>query len=187
MATQFHSLCYSRAAVPPFRPRQFGNLFFLLTKDTSYRSQQLLGKYNGTIGISRIKASNGESYLDMWKQAVEREKKSQQFERMAENPVDANENVEGQGKEETPEELERKSREFENLLAVPPEERDRVQKMQLIDRAAAALAAARALLKENPQPQKEVSGEERAESGAGKIDDQEDQQGGKMKYIVFLF
>ncbi|KAK6161488.1 hypothetical protein DH2020_004869 [Rehmannia glutinosa] len=45
--------------------------------------------------------------------------------------------------------------------------------MQVIDRAAAAIAAARALLKENLQPQEEVSGESRAESGGERIEDQQ--------------
>lgn len=40
----------------------------------------------------------------------------------------------------------KRSSEFEKILQVPSEERDRVQRMQVIDRAAAAIAAARALL-----------------------------------------
>ncbi|KAK6161454.1 hypothetical protein DH2020_004835 [Rehmannia glutinosa] len=90
-------------------------------------------------------ASNGggDSYLDMWKKAVDRERKSVEFEIMAENSE------------------------------VSVEERDRVQRMQVIDRAAAAIAAARALLKENLQPQDEVFGESRAESGGERIEDQQ--------------
>lgn len=88
----------------------------------------------------------GGSYLDMWKKAVDRERKAIEFQKIAENVV---------ADEENPEELEKKSSEFQKLLEVDREERDRVQRMQVIDRAAAAIAAARALLKETP-PVKQV-------------------------------
>ncbi|XP_021722795.1 uncharacterized protein LOC110690280 [Chenopodium quinoa] len=93
----------------------------------------------------RIRASdgtnNGDSYLKMWKKAVNREKKEIEFNTIAQNlpPVDG---------EETPDVLERKSNEFQKILEVSKEERDRVQRMQVIDRAAAAISAARALLKD---------------------------------------
>ncbi|CAA6667226.1 unnamed protein product [Spirodela intermedia] len=45
---------------------------------------------------------------------------------------------------------------FNRILEVPKEERDRVQRLQVIDRAAAAIAAARALIKE-PPPSKQPS------------------------------
>lgn len=83
---------------------------------------------------------------------MERERKSQQFEKIAENLGSAR----GGGEEEkegeeimSQDEWERRSREFQKILEVPSEERDRVQRMQVVDRAAAAIAAARALLKEN--------------------------------------
>ncbi|MCO5554990.1 hypothetical protein L7F22_008529 [Adiantum nelumboides] len=44
--------------------------------------------------------------------------------------------------------LEEKSQQFSSLLQVPSEERDRVQRMQVVERAAAALAAVNALLAE---------------------------------------
>lgn len=44
--------------------------------------------------------------------------------------------------------LEEQTQRFSSLLQVPSEERDRVQRMQVVDRAAAALAAANALLAE---------------------------------------
>lgn len=91
----------------------------------------------------RIKVSDGrDSYLDMWKKAVEREKQENEFRKIAENVVE-------EDNEETEEVLEKKSGEFQKLLEVSPEERDRVQRMQVIDRAAAAIAAARAILKED--------------------------------------
>lgn len=84
---------------------------------------------------------------------MERERKSRQFEKIAENLASAR----GDDKEEKEErkeimsqdEWERRSREFQKILEVPSEERDRIQRMQVVDRAAAAIAAARALLKEN--------------------------------------
>lgn len=53
-----------------------------------------------------------------------------------------------EGNGETEEVLKRKSNEFKKLLEVSIEERDRVQRMQVIDRAGAAIAAARSILKE---------------------------------------
>lgn len=44
--------------------------------------------------------------------------------------------------------LDLKTEKFHRLQDVPREERDRIQRQQLIDRAAAAIAAARALLSE---------------------------------------
>ncbi|KAL7144819.1 hypothetical protein ABFS83_07G037400 [Erythranthe nasuta] len=173
MATQFHTLWSSRAAAPLIHRRQLKSPFLHFSKETRFLSKQLLRNYNCNVPvrISRISAAAGggdggrDSYLDMWQKAVDREKMSVDFERMAENPVESG------GKEESDEELERRNREFQNLLQVPPEERDRVQRMQVIDRAAAAIAAARALVKENSQPGMEVSGEGTAETGGGKIDD----------------
>lgn len=90
----------------------------------------------------RIKVSDGrDSYLDMWKEAVEREKQVEEYEKIS---VESSE--EGDG--ETEEVLKRKSNEFKKLLEVSTEERDRVQRMQVIDRAGAAIAAARSILKE---------------------------------------
>ncbi|KAI3469642.1 hypothetical protein Pfo_026305 [Paulownia fortunei] len=183
MATHF-LYWNSRAAVPPIHHRKVKNPFFLFTKETPLRSKQLLRNYNSTITISRIKATNGggDSYLDMWKKAADSERKSVEFERMAENSVEANEKEGEQGKEESEEELERRNREFNKLLEVSVEERDRAQRMQVIDRAAAAIAAARALLNENLQPQEEVSDEVRVESTDEQMEDQQEgmQNGGSF-------
>lgn len=63
--------------------------------------------------------------------------------------------------------VERKSIEFRKLLEVSKEERDRVQRMQVIDRAAAAIAAARAILEEAQMARKlpEVDGDSTVEIG----------------------
>lgn len=56
--------------------------------------------------------------------------------------------------------LEKKSEEFNKMLGVSPEERDRVQRMQVIDRATAAIAAARSLIKDTASSVAEDSTEE---------------------------
>ncbi|CAL4987176.1 unnamed protein product [Urochloa decumbens] len=88
------------------------------------------------------------SYLDMWRKAVERERRSAELARRLQAPVPSAE----AGAPGSPpvEVVERRTARFEDLLRVPREERDRVQRRQVIDRAAAALAAARAVLKEPP-------------------------------------
>ncbi|GER25473.1 hypothetical protein STAS_01056 [Striga asiatica] len=148
MAAHLHP----RAAVPQCLHRcELRDPILLLARE----SPRLMSNPKCRVIIWRIGAASGggvgDSYLDMWKKAVARERKSVDFEKMA---------VENEGKEVSSEELERMNREFGKLLEVPAEERDRVQRMQVIDRAAAAIAAARALLKENSRPLEEVSGEE---------------------------
>ena len=99
----------------------------------------------------RAKVSDGEdsqSYLDMWKKAMERERKNFDFERIVQSTATAAAAGGDRDDEESAEELEKKTQEFQKLLEVSPEERDKVQRMQVIDRAAAAIAAARAILKE---------------------------------------
>lgn len=97
----------------------------------------------------RIRVSHGgESYLDMWRKSVERERKEIEFQKIANNLA----NLENDGDnedDEYKEKLEKKSQEFTKILEVSREERDRVQRMQVVDRAAAAIAAARAILKES--------------------------------------
>ncbi|KAE9453082.1 hypothetical protein C3L33_15016, partial [Rhododendron williamsianum] len=104
-------------------------------------------KKQSTIIITRVSSNGGgESYLDMWQSAVERERKAVEFQRIVEKSAE----TEGGGGEggggESGEALERKSSEFRKILEVSKEERDRVQRLQVIDRAAAAIAAARAIL-----------------------------------------
>lgn len=88
----------------------------------------------------------------MWKKSMDRERKEQVFPNITENP-----GSDDDYNEETAEELERKSHQFEKILEVPKEERDRIQRVQVIDRAAAAIAAAHAFLKETPPPVKSQS------------------------------
>lgn len=54
--------------------------------------------------------------------------------------------------------LEQKTEVFNKILEVPKEERDRIQLMQVIDRTSAAIAAARALIKESPAKTKQSDG-----------------------------
>lgn len=86
---------------------------------------------------------------------MDREKKAKEFQRIVENEggrVDGGDDGEDEKEEASEDELERKSQLFEKILEVPKEERDRVQRLQVIDRAAAAIAAAQALIKDNPPP-----------------------------------
>lgn len=85
----------------------------------------------------------------MWKKAVERERRSAELAyRLQSSPPPAEAEA---GAPPPPADVERRTARFEEMLRVPREERDRVQRTQVIDRAAAALAAARAVLKEPPQ------------------------------------
>lgn len=84
----------------------------------------------------------------MWKNAVERDRMSQDFQRLSFEPEAGDDDGDGES-EET---LVKKTEMFNKILEVPKEERDRVQRLQVIDRAAAAIAAARAIIKEDPLP-----------------------------------
>ncbi|KAL9230583.1 hypothetical protein vseg_005916 [Gypsophila vaccaria] len=107
----------------------------------------------------------GESYLDMWKKAVEREKKVSQFLKIAQTspPPPPHDDDDGDG------DVEKKTREFRKILEVPKEERDRVQRVQVVDRAAAAIAAARALLKV-AKPTAESTDEDETETKSGSFE-----------------
>lgn len=110
----------------------------------------------------------------MWKKAVDRDRKSKEFERIADNLARDSDDDAGEAEEEekvSQEELERKSREFQKILEVAAEERDSIQRMQVVDRAAAAIAAARALLKENKPPNMQESSEVKIEVGEDVEDD----------------
>jgi len=86
----------------------------------------------------------------MWRKAVERERRSAELaRRLQEAPPPAE--ADAPPAPGAPlEDVRRRTARFEEMLRVPREERDRVQRRQVIDRAAAALAAARAVLKEPP-------------------------------------
>ena len=108
----------------------------------------LLGVGERSRSRLRVRVSDGDdSYLHMWKNAVDNERKSIDFQNIAHNsppppppnPPNPNDH----------EDLEKKTLEFHKILQVSKEERDRIQRMQVIDRAAAAIAAARAILNEN--------------------------------------
>ncbi|PKA48814.1 hypothetical protein AXF42_Ash020988 [Apostasia shenzhenica] len=97
------------------------------------------------------------SYLDMWKKAMDRERKSQEFLKIAAEGRGQPPDLAGESKES----VERKTELFNKILDVPREQRDLVQRLQVIDRAAAAIAAARAFLRESPPlkpPQSESLG-----------------------------
>lgn len=89
----------------------------------------------------------GDSYLSMWKRAKDREEQEKlrlyrdEMEKKQQRPSVSEELAEKRDWEE-------KAQRFATILQVPAEERDRVQRMQMVDRAAAALAAVNALLAE---------------------------------------
>ncbi|XP_048141706.1 uncharacterized protein LOC115750329 [Rhodamnia argentea] len=106
----------------------------------------------------------GGSYLDMWRTAVERDRRSIEFQKMAERRDDGGGVVE---------DLEQKSEEFRRILEVPKEERDRAQRMQVIDRAAAAIAAARSIVKENASSESGSGSEIGSGEGGGDLEDEQ--------------
>ncbi|KAK8937267.1 hypothetical protein KSP39_PZI012300 [Platanthera zijinensis] len=106
----------------------------------------------------------GDSYLDMWKKAVARDRKSMNFLKISdERPKTA---------DESKETVERKTKHFNKITSVPKEERDRVQRLQVIDRASAAIAAARALLRDSPprKPPSEDPHTSRPEGGLDRVE-----------------
>ena len=94
---------------------------------------------------------DGSSYLSMWKRAKERQEQEQlRFHRGEEKSHHHQTSLEHEqvmnGREEkAAADWEKRAQRFENILRVPSEERDKVQRMQVIDRATAALAAVNAL------------------------------------------
>ncbi|KAJ1276052.1 hypothetical protein BS78_05G184600 [Paspalum vaginatum] len=115
-------------------------------------------------------SGGGASYLDMWRKAVERERRSEELARRLQAPPPAE--AEGPPPGDV---AQRRTARFEEMLRVPREERDRVQRRQVIDRAAAALAAAQAVLKDpppapapsaSPTPSPPATPPQRAETGS---------------------
>ncbi|KAL7600663.1 hypothetical protein Lser_V15G22982 [Lactuca serriola] len=98
-----------------------------------------------SLGVTRV-SDGGESYLGMWRKAMDRERKEIEFKKIAENVAGDEDNGGGD------EDLETKSSEFLKILEVPTEERDRIQRTQVIDRAAAAIAVASTLLRDEKMP-----------------------------------
>ncbi|XP_058105410.1 protein LIKE EARLY STARVATION, chloroplastic isoform X2 [Magnolia sinica] len=132
---------------PPHRNRLFFPKPPNQSRQTHFRSRRSPNSPN------EIRVSNGDSYLDMWKNAVDRERKTQEFQEISDNypSAAAAGRVED---DDSPDALDRRTEQFKKILEVPKDERDRAQRMQVIDRAAAAIAAARSLLEENPPLEK---------------------------------
>ncbi|OAY28030.2 hypothetical protein MANES_15G034000v8 [Manihot esculenta] len=98
---------------------------------------------------SRIRASNDEnSSLDTWKNASDLDKNIVEFQNRTEGVagIDSGDNADNNGGHRV--NLKEKSEDFRKSLDVSKEESDMIQRMQVIDRAAAAIAAARAILSE---------------------------------------
>ncbi|KAK8511112.1 hypothetical protein V6N13_013525 [Hibiscus sabdariffa] len=113
------------------------------------------------IRLTVVRAVDGDdSYLSMWRKAKEREKKEAEFQRIAQNLAGDSGGGGGGNGGEKREVLQKKSEEFQKILETPKEERDRIQRMQVIDRAAAAIAAARSLIQNKDSSGKDDSGNE---------------------------
>ncbi|XVF28748.1 hypothetical protein REPUB_Repub15cG0057100 [Reevesia pubescens] len=105
------------------------------------------GRSRTNLTIVRV-VDGGDSYLDMWKKSVEMERKETDFQKLANNLAKVDDGS-GGGNVDNKEVMEKKSEEFQKILETPKEERDRIQRMQVIDRAAAAIAAVRSIIKKN--------------------------------------
>ncbi|KAF8008139.1 hypothetical protein BT93_K1969 [Corymbia citriodora subsp. variegata] len=105
----------------------------------------------------------------MWQKAVERERKSIEFQQIAERSGGGDGEEGGGGVED----LEKKNEEFRRILEVPKEERDRVQRIQVIDRAAAAIAAARSIVQENAKSESGGGSENGSVEGDRDLDDEQ--------------
>lgn len=136
----------------------------------------------------RIWVSNsGDSYLDMWKNAVESERKNADFRKIVENSGGDDDDD-----DDSSEDLAKKTEEFNRILEVSREERDRAQRMQVIDRAAAAIAAARAIINESESTADMGSGESGVGSGGGIVTPQEGKiwiyyQSACCKFVVLCY
>ncbi|KAG9132725.1 hypothetical protein Leryth_014009 [Lithospermum erythrorhizon] len=164
MATHFITFS-SRATLPPPNSAALRYPFPLFTIAPPHPPHFCIKNHSGVITRA---ASNGEnySYLDMWKKAMDNEKKGIEFQKISET------SVEGYVEEESEEVVKRKNIEFQKILEVSKEERDRVQRMQVIDRAAAAIAAARSLLEENNLPGKAAEDQDFELKNGGILEDQ---------------
>ncbi|KAL6292091.1 hypothetical protein ACE6H2_000233 [Prunus campanulata] len=132
-------------------------------------------------GSLRIRVSDGrDSYLGMWKKAVENDKKTVEFERIVEksSKIDADDDQ----SVEPVEDLEKKSEEFEKILGVSKEERDRVQRMQVVDRAAAAIAAARAILADKNKSLRTDPGS--AVGSGGAVEPRQEGNGTQVRSVI---
>lgn len=116
----------------------------------------------------------------MWKTAVDRERKTVEFQQIAGNLAQTDNDSDDDDVDVTVD-LEKKSEDFNKILEVSKEERDRIQRVQVIDRAAAAIAAARDIVREKKSADKDFKSHE---SMGGEV---EDQQGGKFWSYVYIF
>lgn len=115
----------------------------------------------------------------MWKTAVDRERKTVEFQQIAGNLAQTDNDSDDD--DDVTVDLEKKSEDFNKILEVSKEERDRIQRVQVIDRAAAAIAAARDIVREKRSADKDFKSHE---SMGGEV---EDQQGGKFWSYVYIF
>lgn len=116
--------------------------------------------------------------------AADSDRKTVEFQKITERVAGVDNANDANGDGDWRVNLEKKSENFKKILDVSKDERDRIQRMQVIDRAAAAIAAARAILKEKPSGNDEANdGENSNSSGGSGGGEAEDNQGGKNHYF----
>ncbi|XP_026395255.1 uncharacterized protein LOC113290005 isoform X1 [Papaver somniferum] len=153
MAAQFNAYTRANIRTLVLFPHKKTPSHFVSVKPQIESRHDYRGRRKRSWGIrveNAESSSSSSSYLDMWKTAMDRERKTIEFQNMAVVNGDANGEKVEEESDNDPKVIEKKSDEFKKILEVPKEERDQIQRMQVIDRAAAAIAAAQALLKETP-------------------------------------
>ncbi|OMO99633.1 hypothetical protein COLO4_13180 [Corchorus olitorius] len=132
----------------PLPPDHHHRKHFLISAPNITIHQRGRTRSRTNLTVVRV-VDGGDSYLDMWKKAVDRERKETEFQKLASNLASVSDDSVGGDGENNKEVIEKKSEEFQKILEVSNEERDRIQRMQVIDRAAAAIAAARSIFKKD--------------------------------------
>lgn len=168
---------------------EFNHSLLLVHQERQQASRIGSKKLRSTGGLTARNSRGGDSYLDMWKKSVERDRKNFEFQRIVKTSAASDGGDIGKS---VVEELQKKSQEFQRILEVPTEERDRIQRMQVIDRAGAAIAAARAILQESNgsklerAPGASVGGEVKGEGGEAMGELQEGNRMSGAPIVCFL-
>ncbi|KAJ9154246.1 hypothetical protein P3X46_027602 [Hevea brasiliensis] len=161
----------SRATSRSAHFQETGKLLFLPLEQSLFADKSR----TRIIGRSRIRTSNdGNSYLDMWNNAVDLDTNIE-FQKLNETVfgIDNGDDADNDGGQRV--NLKKKSVDFKKIFDVPKEEKDRIQRMQVTDRAAAAIAAVRSILSErrfgnnktNDEDDSNLKGETGGRGGGG--------------------
>ncbi|KAM7257781.1 hypothetical protein ACFE04_013522 [Oxalis oulophora] len=168
-------------AITPARNRQQHPLFKTLTVLNLNRVNTFTLKATSNANED---VNNNSSYLTMWKKAVDRKKKEDEFNRIADNVAHSTTTIDddddgsstSNSRFYSKDEVEKKTLEFEKILQVPKEERDRAHRELLVSRAQLAIEEARFVLNEA----KDLTNNSLESSNNTKVD------GGMEKGVVFV-